>query len=526
VTTASDDLRFSIVTPVYNPPIDVLREMVASVVDQTFRNWELILVDDASPDPAVRVTLHELAAADPRIVVLERAQNGGIVAASNDGLSRARGEFVALLDHDDTLDLQALEVVDIFAEQHPDMDYCYSDEDHIAPDGSSINVFQKPAWSPERFTSQNYCCHFSVFRNTLLHKVGGFRDGFDGSQDYDLILRAVEQARQVVHVPMVLYHWRQIETSVASNAEAKPYAYEAGRRAVVEHLRRTGIDADVDEGERRGTYRVVRHIVGTPLTSVILATDGLRGRAWGVQRCFAVEAIASVVAHTTRDIELVVVVTTATPAERIAAMARAAGDARIRFVEFDGPFNRAQMLNLGAVSAEGDFLFFLGDDCEIIGDDFLDPLIGLAQDETIGAVGGKAYAPDGRIHHAGYILDGAPNHFLRGVGGHDHGSGSALDVQRECVGVSAECMLIDAKLFEKVGGFNPALHHSYFGIDLCMKLTRARFRIVWTPSVELLAFDARTESDDEIARELDLLRARWGAGLVQDPYIGGTTKLR
>lgn len=509
--------RFSIITPVYDPPADILRATIDSVRSQTFADWELILVDDCSPSTHVRKILRD-ACKDRRISVIERAANGGIVAASNDGLERATGEFIALLDHDDTLHPAALEVVDHYAREHPEMDYCYSDEDHLTPDGRYVNAFYKPDWSPERLRSQNYCCHLSVFRSSLLDEIGGFRAGFEGSQDYDLILRATERARKVVHIPMVLYHWRQLPTSVAGDPNAKPYAYDAGRRAIQAHCDRVGIAATVEEQTTLGTYRVRRHVLGDPLVSVIIPTCGSVGRPWGVERCYAVAAIESVKRHTSRRIEFVMVVDDHTPGHWVDAMQRAAGDTPMRIVWYDRPFNFSEKVNLGAVHAAGDLLLLLNDDIEVITDEFLDPMIPLALEPDVGAVGAKLYFGDGRLQHAGHVYNGDPYHAMFRWSGDELGPSGLLILQRECVGVTAACLLVRPDVFEKVGGFCTWFAGSFNDVDFNLKLDALGYRRVWTPHTELYHFESATRDPTVTEEDHNMIRSRWAEQLQNDRY--------
>lgn len=510
--------RFSIVTPVYDPPAWVLLETIASVRQQTFPDWELILVDDASPSPHVREILRAAAIEDARIVVVERDTNGGIVAASNDGLARVRGDFVALLDHDDTIERRALEVVNMYIDQNPEMDYSYSDEDHLTMDGRYVNPFYKPDWSPERQRSQNYTCHLSVFRKTLLDEIGGFRDGFDGSQDYDLILRATERARQVVHIPFVLYHWRQLDTSVAGDANAKPYAYDAGRKAIQEHCDRLGIAATVEEMFPKGTYRVHRQVVGDPLISVVIPTCGSIGRPWGVERCYAVAAIESVKRHTSRRLEFVLVVDDHTPAHHIEAMQRAAGETPVKLVWFDREFNFSEKMNLGFCYADGDLLLLLNDDIEVITDEFLDPMIPLAFETDVGAVGAKLYFEDGRIQHAGHVYNGDPYHIMFRWSRDELGPSGLLILQRECIGVTAACMLIRPDVFEQVGGFCTWFAGNFNDVDFNLKLHVNGFRQVWTPYTELYHFESATRDPTITEEEHNMIKMRWAERLQHDPY--------
>lgn len=510
--------RYSILTPVYDPPADVLRETIASVRAQTYADWELILVDDCSPSPHVLPILREAAALDARIKLVERTENGRIVAASNDALARATGEFVVLLDHDDVIEPEALALVEAQVQQHPDLDYCYSDEDHLSMDGRCINPFYKPDWSPERLRAQNYCCHLSVFRASLLAEVGGFREGFDGSQDYDLILRATERARRVVHIPVVLYHWRQLPTSVAGDSGAKPYAYDAGRRALQEHCDRTGIDAVVEDGQLPGTYRIRRAVPGDPLVSVIIPTCGTVGRPWGVERCYAVGAIESVKRHTSRRVEFVLVVDTWTPPHHVDAMLAAAGDTPVQLVWYDRKFNFSEKMNLGACHASGDLLLMLNDDVEVITDEFLDPMIPLAFETDVGAVGAKLYFEDGRLQHAGHVYNGGPYHIMFRWPGDELGPSALLVVQRECIGVTGACLLIRPDVFDAVGGLSPLFPGSFNDVDFCLKLHSAGYRQVWTPHTELYHFESASRDPTVTDEEHALIEARWAHLLRHDPY--------
>lgn len=510
--------RYSIITPVYAPPVDVLRETIRSVTSQTFRDWELILVDDASPDSTTLTVLREAAASDPRIRLVERDANGGIIAASNDGLGAARGEFVVLLDHDDLLERRALEVVETYVARHPELDYAYSDEDHLTPYGRFVNAFYKPDWSPERLRSQNYCCHLSVLRRSLVAELGGFHVGFDGAQDYDLILRVTERAREIVHIPFVLYHWRELPTSTAADPESKPYAWDAGRRAVQAHLDRLGIAATVEESQPRGTYRVRREVIGDPLVSIIIPTCGSTGRPWGIERCYAVAAIESVRAHTTRRIEFVLVVDDHTPPQHVDAMRRAAGDVPCRIVWFDRPFNFSEKVNLGSVHAAGELLLLLNDDIEVITDEFLDAMIPLAQEAGVGAVGAKLYFEDGRLQHAGHVYNGDPGHIYFRRGGDEVGPSALLAVQRECIGVTAACMLLRAEVFAEVGGLCTLFAGNFNDVDLNLKLHVAGYRQIVTPFTELYHFESATRDPTITVEEHERLKMRWAERLQHDPY--------
>jgi GT2 family glycosyltransferase len=512
---------FSVVTPVYDPPEAVLRACLESVRAQTFADWEHCLVDDGSTLPHVRAVLAEHAAADPRVRVLHREANGGIIAASNDALAMATGEFVALLDHDDLIVPDALAQVATAIAEHPDIDYCYSDEDNLSPRGELITPFYKPDWSPERFRSQMYTCHLGVLRRALVDEVGRFNPGFEGSQDFDLVLRVTERARRVHHIPHILYHWRMLPTSVAGNAEAKPYAYESGRRAVQAHCDRIGLDAVVEHGRVDGVYRVRRNVVSPePLVSVVIPTRGSRGRVWGVERCFVVECVRSLVELCTYpNLEFVVVADTPTPPGVIRALERVAGD-RLKVVWYDRPFNFSEKMNLGAAHATGPYLLLLNDDIEVVSADFLHTMVGIAAGEDdVAMVGAKLLFADGRLQHAGHVYnDGNPYHAMFRFHGDEFGPSGLLLVQRECSGVTAACALVKATVFDEVGGFTPHLGNNFNDVDFSLKIRHKGYRIIWTPHAELYHFESMTREPKVLVPEHDFIKLRWWRELNHDPY--------
>lgn len=522
---------FSIVTPVFNTPVDVLRATIASVRAQTIDDWELVLVDDCSTDPAVLPLLREAAAADPRIRVVARETNGHIVAASNDGLDAARGTFIALLDHDDALVPEALEHVRRVVLAEPEVDYIYSDEDKIDDDGAVFEEFRKPAWSPERLRGHMYTCHFSVLRASLVREVGGFRAGTEGSQDHDIVLRVTERARRVVHIPHVLYHWRVTPGSAAGDPTAKPYAWLNGRDAVQAHLDRVGIDATVELGPGRGTYRIQRRLDPAVRVSVVIPTRGADGLVWGERRCFVVEAVRSLLERGGHDnLDVVVVHDEDTPRRVLLALTELAGD-RLTLVPFEGRFNFSQKCNLGVLASYGDALVVLNDDIEISSDDFLVQLVAPLYEDGVGMTGANLSLPDGTVQHAGLSLDdrlaqlfadgersiGSPGpylarQFLR------HRVGSWLHVNREVSGVSGAALAIRRSVYTEVGGFSEAFAVNFGDVDLSRKVTGAGYRIVWVVGATAFHFEARSRDPEVRNSEARLITHRWLLPPF-DPYL-------
>lgn len=522
---------FSILTPVYNTGLDVLRAMIDSVRAQTFTDWELVLVDDCSTEPHVADELRAAAAEDPRVRVVLRETNGHIVAASNDALDAARGEFVALLDHDDLLVPEALEHVHRVVTSVEDVDYVYSDEDKVDDTGRFFEKFTKPAWSPERLRGHMYTCHFSVLRTSLVREIGGFRPGTEGSQDHDLVLRVTERARRVVHIPHVLYHWRVVPGSAAGDPTAKPYAWHNGRAAVQAHVDRVGIDADVELGPGRGTYRLVRRLDPDVRVSVVIPTRGADGLVWGERRCFVVGAVQSLLARGGHaNLDIVIVHDEDTPRRVLESLA-SLGAERLTFVPFEGAFNFSQKCNLGVLSSYGDAVVLLNDDVDVSSDGFITQLVAPLFDEGVGMTGANLSLPDGTVQHAGLALDdrlvrlfsnsdrsiGTPGpHLARQY--LSHRVGSWLHVNREVSGVSAAALAIRRSVFDEVGGLSEAFPVNFADVDLSRKVTGAGYRIVWVVGATAFHFESRSRDPEVRHVEAKRISHRWYLP-QHDPYL-------
>lgn len=511
--------RFSIVTPVYNPPAEVLAAMLASVRAQTCSNWEHILVDDGSTAPHVRRILDDTARRDPRVRVSYRDANGGIVATSNDALALAGGEFIALLDHDDELHPDALARAEAEITAQPDVDYLYTDEDKIDTDGRYCHPFYKPDWSPERFRTQMYTCHLSVLRRELVDAVGGFDPRFEGSQDWDLALRVTEQARRVAHVPAVLYHWRMIETSTAAQGEAaKPYAYEAGRRAIEAHCERIGLDAEVSsDGTRPGVYHLEPRLRSKPLVSIIIPTRGTSRRVWGETRVLVERCVQSIVERSTyENYEIVCVYDAGTDPGLLQRLAAIAGE-RIVFVAYDRPFNFSEKVNLGAIYSDGDHLLLLNDDMEVITPDWLERLVMYSTLEGVGVVGAKLLFEDGRLQHVGVMCErGSPGHVYYGFGGDYDGYASTVRVAGNYTAVTGACLMTSRLVFERCGGLSGELPVNYNDIDYCLKVGAAGQRVVYDPDTVLYHFESSSRTPHTPHPNDVWLFRRWGRGARRD----------
>lgn len=513
------DPTISILTPVYDTDTDVLEACVQSVIDQTYPHWQLCLVDDRSPSSHVWPLLQQLATRDPRIFIGRRERNGGIVAASNDCAALATGDVVSLLDHDDLLHPTALaKVAEVFA-SYDDVDYVYSDEDVIDIRGRRVSPFYKPDWSPERFRCQMYTCHLSSIRRSVFESVGGFRDGYDGSQDWDLVLRVTEVARRIVHIPEVLYHWRTVATSVLAGEDVKPYAYEAAKRVIADHCERVGIKGEVVELRRRGHFRVRRDVDTGPLVSIVIPTRGSSGRVWGSTRVMVVEAVRSIVERSSyRNVEIIVVFDTVTPASVLDQLVAIGAD-RIRLLEWTLPFNFSAKVNYGAAKANGELLLLLNDDTEVITGDWIETMAGFLAEPDVGAVGCHLLFEDGRLQHGGHVhLNGAPGHLMFGQSPTSNRNRMALWLDREVAGVTAAALLTRASTFAEVGGFSQEFPNNYNDVDFSLKLRQAGHRIVVTPHAQLHHFESITRDATVSDLEMQRLRGRWERELHRDPY--------
>jgi GT2 family glycosyltransferase len=513
--------RFSILTPVYDTPPDVLLAMLESVRRQTFEDWELCLVDDASPGAHVMGILEAAQREDARIRVARRDSNGGIVAASNDALAMASGEFAALLDHDDELHPEALAAVDEALAASPEADYLYTDEDKIKTSGRHAGPFFKPDWSPDRLRTQMYTCHFSVLRRTLVEEVGGFDPDFEGSQDWDLILKVSERARAVVHVPRILYHWRMLETSAAGGGEsAKPWAFEAGRHAVQAHCERIGLQARVERDvEHAGVYHLEPALEVRPPVSIVIPTNGQAREVRYREEVLVSHCVRSIVETSTyENYEIVVVADASIPPAVLDELREIGGD-RLRLVDYDEPFNFSAKINLGAAHSEGEHLLLLNDDIEAATPAWIERMVMYSMLDEVGAVGGRLLWEDGRLQHVGVRFEGGlPGHPFRGFAGDFKGYGNELLVVQNALAVTGACLMTRRELFDEVGGLSTDLPVNYNDIDYCLKLREEGRRALYDPDLVMFHFESSSRAGDVEEWEKAYLLERWLRLTSPDPY--------
>jgi GT2 family glycosyltransferase len=518
--------RFSVVTPVFDPEPAVLDATIRSVVQQSYPGWELCLADDCSTRPGVREVLDKWRDADPRIKLVYREANGGISAASNTALAISSGDFVVLLDHDDVLHPDALGALNHCAVYVPTVDVIYTDEDKIGLDGEHTEEFRKPGWSPELLEGCMYLGHVTCYRRSLLQAVGGFREGYEGSQDWDLALRMTEQARRIVHVPKVLYHWRASQASVALSVEAKPYAVDAGRRAVQDHLERTGQEAFVDDSPIPGWFFIRRRMPVSPLVSAIIPTAGVRRSVSGDQDVLLIERCLRGLLEQTDypNLEVICIASGNAPQGLGQHLEHEFGSA-IRFRRTEGPFNYASTMNLGAMISSGSRLLLLNDDTAPLSSDWLTHLVEAVENEEIGVAGAKLLYGDGKVQHAGVVHDphGVPHHPHAGFG---DGPGYFGDLMLTVnyMAVTGACQLIRRGVFEEVGGLDPGLPLNFNDIDLCLKVLFRGYRNVVVNRAALWHFESATRSKDVTYREMDTFSKHWAEIAREDPYTRAFTE--
>lgn len=510
--------QFSILTPVFNPPLYALEECAQSVFNQSLTDWEWCLVDDGSTDPDIVAYLNQLTKLDRRIRVSRRDDNGGIIAASQDALISASGDFIVLLDHDDMLHHEALERVSLVIEAHEDVDYIYSDEDKIDQHGQHFDEFLKPDWSPERLRGQNYCCHLSTIRRIHLFDVGGFREGFEGSQDYDLILRVTETARRIFHIPEVLYHWRAIPGSTASSADEKPHAFIAAQQAVSQHLDRVGIVGHVEDAGF-GYHRVIRAMSSNPLISIIIPTCGSRSVIAGVDTCLVLNTVKSIISSSTyRNFELVIVADDHTPQYVIDDLYADFGTF-VQIVTYRRPFNFSDKCNEGFVHSKGDLIMLLNDDVQVITSDWLETLAALALESDVGLVGPMLLFESGLIQSAGHSNTPSPHNFRNGVYPDQPGEFGVLSITRESSGVTGAAAMCRRAVYDEVGGLSVTFPNCFNDVDFAFKILEKGYRILWTPFARLYHFESATRDATVDQKELMLLMDRWGRKFDDDRFI-------
>lgn len=505
----------SLIMPAYNSKAEWIMEAVESIICQPYTSWELVIVDDASTDTGTGKVLEKVALLDPRIHVHKNPTNLGISGTTNVGLEKASGELVAFLDHDDLLAPQALYAV-VKAFNQTGFDILYSDEDKLDGD-HYVEPFFKPDYSPDYLLSCNYINHLAVYRKSLLDQVGPLRSEFDGAQDHDLLLRAVEMAQKVLHIPEVLYHWRKVAGSTAESFGTKSYAHAAGKRAVQDALNRRNEPGDVLDIGYPGHHRVKRALARRPQVSVIVPT---KDNAPVLARC-----LESLKRSTYENVETMVVDNGSRDAATLNYLGSSPAD---RILRLDIPFNYSRINNAAAKEASGEYLVFLNDDTTVITPDWIEEMLQHALRAQTGAVGAKLLYPDGRIQHAGVVLGlgGVAGHPYRGWPRNSGGYFSNLADIRDLSAVTAACLMIRRDLFLEAGGFDEErLAVAFNDVDLCIRLMQMGYYNVFTPHAQLYHHESFSRGHALDPAEVYYMMKRWGPLLQQDPFYSPNLSL-
>jgi GT2 family glycosyltransferase len=521
----------SLVMPVYNTDTDHLAAAIASVRAQIYPDWQLCIADDASPRPEIASLLAAAAAADSRIRVVHRPANGGIVAASNSALELAEGLFVAFLDHDDVLAPHALYMVAALIVEHPDAELIYSDEDHLDADGRRHTPHFKSDWNPDLILAQNYVCHFAAFRTTRVRELGGLRPGFDGSQDWDLVLRVTGAvaADRIHHIPHVLYHWRNHPEHEQFSQARRAEAEARGRRAVLDHLAARGIEAQVTATV--SGYNHVRLFLPDPPPPVSLIVP-TRDRVDLLRAC-----LDGVLQRTLYpDIEVIVVDNNSSEPATLDYLAAIAADPRVRVLPYPGPFNFSGINNAAVAASRGEVLCLLNNDIEVIGADWLTEMVAQALRPEVGAVGARLLYANSRVQHGGCILgiQGSVAHAHVLLAREDPGYFGRARLTQNLSAVTGACLVTRRSCYDEVGGLDADnLAVTYNDIDFCLKLRERGYLLVYAAQAELFHHESMSRGHDHISaekrdrqgREAEWMRQRWGDRLRVDPYYNPNLSL-
>ena len=521
----SEQPLVSIVMPVYDTDEVWLRLAIDSVRAQWYENWELCIADDASTSPHVATVLAEYSALDPRIRSMRRNENGHISAASNSALELATGDWIALLDHDDVLQPHALAAMVLTAAQSPDVDVLFSDEDKIDEAGVRYDPHFKPPWNPDLFLSQNYVSHLGMYRHRLVREVGGFREGYEGSQDYDLALRCIARldARQVRHVPFVLYSWRSVRGSTARSLGTKSYAEEAAIRAIRDHLRCKGVAADVELSMAPSTYRV-RYPLNEPAPSVEVIVPTRDGAAH-LQACL--EGLTSKTRYP--GLRVQVVDNGSKDAATLEVLEAFGRRPDVVVVVDDRPFNFAALNNAAVERTTCPVVCLLNDDIEVVDPDWLIEMVSQVMRPEVGVVGAMLRYPDGAVQHAGVVLGagGVAAHAHAGHDTPDQGYFSRLATVHEVGAVTGACLVTTRASWDSTGGMDEALAVNFNDVDYCLRVAETGQRVLWTPHAVLVHHESKSRGqvDDEskveqLRNEAARMVGRWGEALFEDPAYG------
>ena len=513
----------SVIMPVYNPPLSFLEQALESVCTQFYKNWEICIADDCSTDPEIRKLLNVYTAKYSNIRVIYRGENGHISKATNSALELAKGDFCLLMDQDDLLREDALFEIAKTMIRYPDAELIYSDEDKIDAYNIHSEPHFKPDWSPESLLSRNYLGHICAFKTEALIAIGGYRAGFEGSQDYDLALRFTEIYKHIYHIPEVLYHWRSHSESAASGETAKPYAYRAAQKSITEALNRRGWEPQIDFlNGFRGYKASIAVKDPSQMVSIIIPTKN--------KQEYLKAAIGSIVSKSTfRNFEIILIDNNSDEKEFFSLVEEYKNQSRFAFkyLSITSPFNFSHLINEGRKLATGKYILLLNNDTEVITPEWLEGMIGYAQNPEIGVVGCKLLYENDTIQHIGVVigLGGVAAHVLTGCDREGPGYFNYVNLLNNYSAVTAACCMIRAEVFDLVHGFDEKFEVEYNDVDFCLKIVEAGYRNVYVPHVELYHYEsisrghplANSISKKRHEKEMNMFRKKWPQYVENDP---------
>ena len=519
----------SIAVPAYQTPVEFLKQMIESLISQTYTGWELCIANASPDNEEMQRVLADYSAKDVRVRFCSLKENLGIAENTNRAFAMAKGEFMGLLDHDDLLAPNALYEIVNTLQDHPQADALYTDEDKVTTDlDEHFQPHLKPDFNLDLLRSNNYICHFFVVRRSIVEKAGGFRKEFDGAQDYDFIFRCTENAREVLHVPEILYHWRTHKASTADNPASKMYAFEAGKRAIEAHLERTGTKGTVSHTQDLGFYRVKYPVQGEPLVSVIIPNKDEKET---LQTCL--ESLKKNTSY--QNFEIIIIENNSTTGEIFKYYKELSRDQQIHLLRWGKEFNYSAINNFGVAHARGEYLLFLNNDVKSIEPDWMEEMLGVCQRPEVGGVGAKLIYPDNTIQHAGCVIGmgGIAGHMFVDMPADRTGYLHKASLLQDMSAVTAACLMMKKEVFEQAGGFTEELAVAFNDVDLCLKVRKNNHLIVYDPYAKLYHMESKTrgaeDSKEKVRRfqtEIEYMRCHWMDILKNgDPYYNKNLSL-
>ena len=520
--------KISIIVPMYNTPLQYFKELIENLIEQTYSNWELCLADGS---PQKSKEIEKLCKSDSRIKYKFLAQNKGISGNTNEALKLVTGDFIALLDHDDLIPVFSLYEVVKCINDNPNVEFIYTDEDKFEEKGGKrYDPYFKSDFAPDTLRANNYICHFSIFKKELMDKLGGFRTEFDGAQDYDIFLRMSEETSNIVHIPKILYHWRVYALSTAkAGATAKPYAYEAGVKAVKAHIDRIGLKGTVQHGNTLGTYKINYELQKRPKVSILIPNKDYIST---LKVC-----LDSIKKLTTYDnYEIIVIENNSEKKETFEYYKKINGKNKIKVITYpDAGFNYSRIINYGVSNCDGDYIVQLNNDTELITPNWLEEMLGYAQREEVGCVGVKLLYPDKTIQHAGIIIGigGIAGHVFKNIPDTSHGYFSKDSMIQNLSAVTAACMMASRKTYEEVGNMDEEFKVAFNDVDFCLKVRDKNKLIIYNPYVKFLHYESKSrgfedtvEKQKRFKGEIDRFSEKWKKILKEgDPYYNRNLRL-